>query len=302
MNFSFLYPYALVLLLLLPCFVWCQQKVKRVYFPKEEWLPKQSILWDNLLLWTMIIYSLLVVALAMPFSYASEASSQKKGRDLVLVLDTSGSMAERGFNEQDKMQSKYEISVALAKDFINKRYDDNVGLVVFGSFAFTASPLTYDLKALNEMFELMSDVGIAGTSTAIGDALKQGVLTLQSGEAKSKVLVLLTDGIHNAGKTSPREAVGLATQREIKIYTIGIGKKENYDVSMLNDIAKDSGGKSFFCQNADELKSVYQSIAKLEPSPIRSQSYLNKKELFIYPLGLALLMLFLLLLKDEELL
>ena len=300
MNFSFLYPYALLLLVLLPCFVWCRQKVKRVYFPKEEWLPKSGLAWDNLLLWTMLIYMLLVFALAMPFSYATQASSQKKGRDLVLVLDTSGSMAERGFNSEDKKQSKYDISVALAKDFIEKRYDDNVGLVVFGSFAFTASPLTYDLKALNEMFEIMSDVGIAGTSTAIGDALKQGVNTLKSGEAKSKVLVLLTDGIHNAGKTSPREAVALAKKREIKIYTIGIGKKENYDVSMLNDIAKDSGGKSFFCQNAGELKSVYKSIAKLEPSPIRSQEYLNKKQLFFYPLVLAVLMLSFLLLKDEE--
>ncbi|HHS92167.1 MAG TPA: VWA domain-containing protein, partial [Campylobacterales bacterium] len=210
MNFTLLYPYALLLLLLLPCFWWCQQKVKMLYFPKEEWLPKRSFIWDNQLLYTMLIYVLLVFALSAPFSYASEASSAKKGRDLVLILDTSGSMAQRGFNEKEKTQSKYDISVALAKDFIEKRHDDNVGLVVFGSFAFIASPLTYDLKALNEMFELMSDVGIAGTSTAIGDALMQGLATLKSGEAKSKVLILLTDGVHNAGKTSPREAVTLA--------------------------------------------------------------------------------------------
>ncbi len=300
MNFAFLYPYALLLLVFLPCFVWCKQKVKRVYFPKEEWLPKQNFVWDNLLLWTMLIYALMVFALASPFTYASEASSQKKGRDLVLVLDTSGSMAERGFNEQEKTQSKYDISVTLAKAFIANRHDDNVGLVVFGSFAFTASPLTYDLKALNEMFELMSDVGIAGTSTAIGDALKQGLQTLQSGKAKSKVLVLLTDGIHNAGKTSPREAVRLAVKQGVKVYTIGIGKKENYDASMLHDIAKDSRGKSFFCQNADELEKVYENIAKLEPSPIRSEQYLKKEELFVYPLALAILILLFLLFRDEE--
>ena len=250
----------------------------------------------------MLIYTLLVFVLSAPFTYASEASSQKKGRDLVLVLDTSGSMAERGFNEQDKTQTKYDISVALAKDFIEKRHDDNVGLVVFGSFAFTASPLTYDLKALNEMFELMSDIGIAGTSTAIGDALNQGLKTLKSGEAKSKVLILLTDGVHNAGKTSPKEAVNLAVKQGVKIYTIGIGKKENYDASMLHDIAKDSAGKSFFCQNADELEQVYKSIAKLESSPICSEQYLNKEELFIYPLALALLVLTFVLFRDEELL
>jgi Ca-activated chloride channel family protein len=271
-----------------------------VYFPKEEWLPKQSFSWENLLLWVMLIYTFLVLALASPFTYSSEASSQKKGRDLVLVLDTSGSMGERGFNEQDKTQSKYDISVALAKAFIENRHDDNVGLVVFGSFAFTASPLTYDLEALNEMFELMSDVGIAGTSTAIGDALNQGLQTLKSGKAKSKVLILLTDGIHNAGKTSPREAVNLALKKGVKVYTIGIGKKENYDASMLQDIAKDSGGKSFFAQNANELEKVYKSIAKLEPSPIRSEQYLNKEELFVYPLSLAILALAFLLFRAEE--
>lgn len=299
MNFSFLYPYVLFLLLLLPCFVWCQEKLKRVYFPKEEWLPKQHFVWDNLLLWIMLIYILLLFALAMPYAYTAKVSSQKKGRDLVLVLDTSGSMGERGFNKKDTTQSKYEISVSLAKAFIEKRYDDNVGLVVFGSFAFTASPLTYDLKALNEMFELMSDVGIAGTSTAIGDALMQGIYTLKSGKANSKVLILLTDGIHNTGKASPREAVSLAKEKGIKIYTIGIGKKENYDVALLSQIAKDSTAKSFFCQNAEELQTVYGEIEKLEPSPIRSEHYLNKKLLFIYPLVLALLLLGLLLWRDE---
>ncbi|CAA6814437.1 MAG: BatA (Bacteroides aerotolerance operon) [uncultured Sulfurovum sp.] len=300
MNFTFLYPYAFTLLLLLPCFWWCKQKVKSIYFPKEEWLPKQSFSWDNQFFYTVLIYTLLVFALAAPFTYTSEANSAKKGRDLVLLLDTSGSMAERGFNEQDRTQTKYDISVALAKDFIEKRYDNNVGLVVFGSFAFSASPLTYDLKALNEMFDLMSDVGIAGTSTAIGDALVQGLATLKSGKAKSKVLILLTDGVHNAGKSSPRQAVTLAQEKGVKVYTIGIGKKADYDVTLLNDIAKDSGGKSFFCQNADELEDVYKSIAQLEPSPIRSEQYLNKEELAVYPLLLALGLFGFLIYRDEE--
>lgn len=101
MHFSFFYPYAFLLLALLPCFVWCRQKAKVVYFPKEEWLPKQSFAWDNVLLWIISIYMLLVFAIAAPFTYTTENASQKKGRDLVLVLDTSGSMAERGFNKKD---------------------------------------------------------------------------------------------------------------------------------------------------------------------------------------------------------
>lgn len=300
MNFAFFYPYTLLLLLLIPCFIWCRQKAKIVYFPKEEWLPKGHFIWDNLLLWVIAIYTLMVIALASPFSYIAKENAGKKGRDLVLILDTSGSMAERGFNEQDTTQSKYDISVNLAKDFIHKRHDDNVGLVVFGSFAFLASPLTYDLKALAEMFDLMSDVGIAGTSTAIGDAITQGLKGLESGDAKSKVLILLTDGVHNAGKTSPREAVNLAQTKGVKIYTIGIGKKENYDPTILTQIAKETGGKSFFAQNAEALEEVYEEIAKLEPSPIRSEHYLNKEELAIYPLALALLLLGVLIWREER--
>jgi len=300
LNIAFLYPQLLLLLLLLPCFVWCRQKVKEVYFSKPEWLPKSSFAWDNLLLWTMLIYTLMVLSLAMPFAYSTTVNHAKKGRDLVLLLDTSGSMAERGFNGSDTSQSKYDISVTLAKDFIKNRHDDNVGLVVFGSFAFTASPLTYDLTALNEMFDLMSDVGIAGTSTAIGDALVQGLRTLESGEAKSKVLILLTDGLHNAGKHSPRQAVSMIKEKGVKVYTIGIGKKQEYDVALLTNIASDTGGKSFFCKNSEELKKVYESISKLEPSPIRSEQYLNQEQLFVYPLSVAMLLLLLLLLRQEE--
>ena len=300
MHVSFLYPYALLLLLLLPCFVWCRKKAQILYFPKEEWLPKQSFAWDNLLLWTMAIYALMVIALASPFYYSTKSSSHKKGRDLVLILDTSGSMAERGFNKDNPSLSKYDTSVTLAKAFIKNRHDDNVGLVVFGTFAFTASPLTYDLKALLEMFDLMSSVGIAGTSTAIGDALVEGVNSLNVGKAKSKVLILLTDGVHNAGKHSPRQAVTLAQEQGVKIYTIGIGKKGDYDIPLLKSIAKDSEAKSFFCQNSDELEEVYREISKLEPSPIRSEEYLNQVSLFVYPLALAMGLLFLLLLRYEE--
>lgn len=299
-QFSFLYPSALLLLLLLPCFIWCKLKAKILYFSKPEWLPKQTFAWDNRTLWLMVIYSLMVVSLANPYRYDAQLASQKKGRDLVLVMDTSGSMAERGFNRENKSQSKYDISVVLVKDFIAKRHDDNVGLVVFGTYAFSASPLTYDLKALAEMFELMSDVGIAGTSTAIGDALMQGIRTLEAGEAKSKVLILLTDGQHNAGKNSPHQAVEMAVQKGVKIYTIGIGKKGDYDEKLLSTIAKETGAKSFVATSSKELKKVYKSIEELEPSPIRSEQYLNKESLLIYPLLFALLGLFIVLLRNEE--
>jgi Ca-activated chloride channel family protein len=248
----------------------------------------------------MSIYTLLVLSLTQPFSYKNRASNHKKGRDLVIIMDTSGSMANRGFSKENLELSKYDVCVAIAKDFIKKRFNDNIGLVVFGSFAFSASPLTYDLKALGEMFDLMSSIGIAGDSTAIGDALIQGIETLKSGNAKSKVLILLTDGKHNIGNFSPKEGVELAKKKGIKIYTIGIGKRGDYDKKLLTKIAKETNAKSFFASNSSELKEVYNSINKLEPSPIPSGGYIDKEKLFWYPLFIATILFLILLLRQER--
>ena len=295
MNFSLEYPYTLLLLLLIPCFIWCRLKSNILYFSKPEWLPNRVSIWESSLLLIISISTLLIISLSSPYSYDNSTSSKKRGRDLVLALDTSGSMGERGFDRERRELNRYDISVALAKDFIKNRDNDNIGLVIFGSFAFTASPLTYDLKSLIEIFDLTSNIGIAGTNTAIGDAIMQGVTTLSKGIAKSKVLILLTDGKHNSGEVSPREAVREAIG--VKIYTIGIG--DDYDRELLSKIAKESGGRAFFAKDSSELKEIYKSIDRLEPSPIRDREYLNRRELFIYPLILATLLLALLIYKED---
>ena len=105
------------------------------------------------------------------------------------------------------------------------------------------------------------------------------------------MIILLTDGYHNAGKTSPREAVKEAQKQKIKIYTIGIGKAHDYDSVLLKTIAKESGGKHFNAVSSEELKRVYSEIGKLEPSPIRSENFLNRRLLSGYPLGLAFALL-----------
>ena len=296
-SFSFTYPYALFLLLLIPCLIWCRVKSRELYFPKPEWLPNSVPIWERRILWIVTIFTLLVLAVANPYSYSSKMRNQRKGRDLVLALDTSGSMGERGFSREQPEATRYSIVIKLAKGFIRGRHDDNIGLVVFGTFAFTASPLTYDLKGLSEMFDMATGVGIAGTSTAIGDALFQAISTLKVGQAKSKVILLLTDGKHNAGEHSPREVVEVAKSKGIKIYTIGVGA--DYDKELLQTIAQATGGRSFSASNGKELKGIYESIEKLEPSPIRSNPHLNRTELAIYPLILALLLLGTLLYLDE---
>ena len=290
MHFTFGSFYFLLLLLLIPCFIWCKQYTKAYYFPKLSWVNRQNPFssWEPWI--KIIIFTLMVIALAKPFVYDASSNQHKKGRDLVLALDASGSMAQSGYDAKNRMKNKFETNLALAADFIKKRHDDNMGVVIFGTFAYTASPLTYDLDSLTHLLS-MTNVGIAGESTAIGDAMMQGIRTLSFGEAKNKAIILLTDGYHNAGQTSPKEAVQKAKEQGIKIYTIGIGKKSDYDVALLQTIAKESGAKSYSATSAEALESIYKEINQLEPSAIRSENYLNQRLLILVPLGIAALLL-----------
>ena len=290
MHFTLGAPYFLLLLLLLPCFFWCKPDAKRYYFPKLEWIGQRHPLWRPDLWLKVVIYTLMVIALARPLLYEGATSEHRKGRDLILALDASGSMGESGFDPKNRYRTKYESTLALTKAFIDKRFDDNMGIVIFGTFAYTASPLTYDLSALSQLLE-MTDVGIAGESTAIGDAIIQSLRTLKFGHAKQKAIILITDGYHNAGSISPKAAVAKAKAAGVKIYTIGIGKAGDYDAALLQKIAKETGGRSFGATDAEALQAVYAEIDKLEPSPIRSEGYLNQKLLIYYPLGAALLLL-----------
>jgi len=292
MYFNFGSPYFLLLLLFLPCFLWCTPSHNSYYFPKLSWISKESPLL-TLEPWLKIfLYTLMVIALAKPFLYDTAANQHKKGRDLVLAIDASGSMAQSGFDKKDRFKNKYETTLELSQAFIKNRFDDNMGVVVFGTFAYTASPLTYDLQALNFLLQ-MTTVGLAGESTAIGDALMQAIRTLSFGKAKNKAIILLTDGYHNAGKTSPKASVKKAIDLGIKVYTIGIGKKSTYDHALLQTIAKESGGKSYAASTAEDLEKIYKEINTLEPSPIRGENYLNQKLLILLPLGLVFILLFL---------
>lgn len=292
MYFTFGSPYFLILLLLLPCFLWCKQYSKIYYFPKLGWIKRESPLlsWEPWL--KMALFTLMVLALAKPFIYDAASDQHKKGRNLILALDASGSMGQSGFNTKDRFKNKFETVTTLSKAFIQKRFDDNMGVVLFGTFAYTASPLTYDLESLSYLLE-MTNVGLAGESTAIGDAIMQSIHSLSFGEAQNKAIILLTDGYHNAGKHSPKEAVAKAKALGIKIYTIGIGKQSDYDAALLETIAKESGGKSYAASSAEALSKVYKEINALEPSPIRGENYLNQKLLILVPLGVVFILLLL---------
>lgn len=290
MNFNFGSFYLLFLLLLAPCFFWCKQHSSLYYFPKLGWIQKEHALYSLEPWLKIVLFSLMVFALAKPFVYDMNNAHHKKGRDLILALDASGSMGQSGFNSKDKFKTKFETNIELATAFIKNRHNDNMGIVLFGTFAYSASPLTYDLESLAFLLGT-TNVGIAGESTAIGDAIMQSIRSLRFGEAKSKVIILLTDGYHNAGTVSPKAAVSKAKQQGIKIYTIGIGKQSDYDMALLQTIAKETGAKSYAASSKEALQAVYTDIQTLEPSPIRSENYVNQKLLILFPLGIVFILL-----------
>ncbi len=246
-----------------------------------------------------LIFTLLVTALAAPISYDQEESSKRKGRDLVFALDTSGSMAESGFDKEAPQKQKFTALKELLKAFVTHRYDDNVGVSIFGTFSYGAIPLSYDMKSVTFLLNFF-DVGIAGDSTAIGEGLESALKILKHGEAKEKVIILITDGYQNSGTVSVKEAVQHAKKMGVKIYPIGLGKTGDFDANLLKLIAKETHAKMFKAKSSEDLVAVYTQLDALEPSAIRSRHYLNKKELYPFPLALAALLLAYLLLRQKE--
>lgn len=280
MHLTFLHPLFFLLAPLALCFIWCAKEQFALYFAKSHLLPRSIVPKHLLPLFTALLF---VIALAGPIAYEHLAQNAKKGRDLVVALDASGSMS----GEFGK-STKFATLIELVRAFLHKRHDDNVGVVVFGSFAYAASPITYDIDALDFILRYL-DVSIAGNNTAIGDAVATGVAMLQKAQANEKVLVLFSDGHHNSGSVSPKEAVERAKRAGVRIYTVGIG--EDFDAKLMRRIAAETGGKSFQARNPEDLQEVLSAIDRLEPSPLRSGTYLGTRPLFVLLLVLLAVLL-----------
>jgi Ca-activated chloride channel family protein len=249
----------------------------------------------------ILIFIFLVTALASPILIDKTNPLNRHGKDIVLAIDASGSMNSSGFSSDDeeelKGKSRFEITKYIAKDFIQNRESDNVGVVLFGDFAFIASPITYEKNIVIDMLELLTQ-GMAGQNTAIGEAISISVRAFKHSKAKSKVIILLSDGEHNSGSISPKEAVRVANKQGIKIYTIAIGKKGEADSALLMKIAQTSGAHFYYAANAKELKQVYENIDELESSKIKSREYLLKD--YFYEIFLLLAITLLLYLMYRE--
>jgi len=284
-----------VIFFFIACETLCKMKLPSLYFPHVAQFMKKGVSSSKLLFllkWLAIV--MMIFALMSPVKDEPYELKPKKGHEIALIVDSSQSMQARGFDRNNPNASRFDVVKEIVKDFIKKRKDDNMGLVVFGSYSFIASPLTYDENILSGIVSQLQ-IGMAGKYTALYEALAQGVNLLKMNKSKSKIAILLTDGFSTVGKDKiPLDvALDMAKKEGVKVYPIGIGNAGEYNRAVLLKIAKETGGVAFGASNGDELESVYAKINELEKVDIKNETYTYLKYYYVYPLFLALLSLML---------
>jgi len=292
-QFSFEYPYLLgIILLFLLCARYCRERSRAIYFPHIERLLLQGgAKKSSLLLWLKWIGIVgAVVALASPVLTKEYQNSHKEGRDIVLILDASDSMRQRGFDPNDIRKNKFDVVKEVVNDFIDKRPDDRIGVVTFADVAFIASPLTFEKKFLKDIVAYQQ-LGIAGKRTAINDALVQTYGMLSKSKAKSKIAILLTDGRDNMSKVAFEDIKNIVAKSDVKLYTIGIGSPRDYNGRYLQALADAGKGRAYGAHNSEMLTEIYQEIDKLEASKLNDKKVVQHTYLYIYPLFVAILAL-----------
>ena len=262
-----------------------------------------------------VIWLLLISAAARPQWVGEAVRLPEKSRDILMVVDISTSMLEPDFSLNGHRIDRLSAVKKTASEFMRKRTDNRIGLVLFGSRAYLQAPVTYDKKSVEEIL-WNADAGMAGNSTSIGDALGLSLKSLRDGNTPGqKIIILLTDGENNSGALSLAQAVKLAKDEAVKIYTIGVGSDNAFinsffginlqrtsglDEKSLQDIAHQTEGTYFRAKDTDSLEKIYAQIDKLEAVDHDAPYIRETKELFYWPLGAALLLATVLLLYSRR--
>lgn len=302
-SLSLAYPTLLLMILLLIPLVWqgVKGRTVRVRFSSLKPLTRVgagSARLTRHLFWVLrvALLLLLIIAAARPQWGKSERERTSEGLDMVLVVDTSGSMRALDLTLNGNRYDRLTVVKNVLLDFIKKRPSDRIGMVVFGTEAFTQAPLTLDHEVLVEFLGKL-EIEMAGPQTAIGDGLATAVKRLQEVEAKSKVVILLTDGENSAGAVDPLEAARAASTLGIKVYTIGVGKngqapmpvqgffgmttqmvQVSIDEALLQEMASLTGGRAFLARNTEELQEIYATIDELEKTEVEILEYVDYEE------------------------
>lgn len=253
----------------------------------------------------LLIWVLLLTALARPVWIGEPIRLPAVGRDLMLAVDISGSMDTADMELNNKAVNRLDVVKHVLNDFISRREGDRLGLILFGSNAYLQTPLTFDRETVRT-FMNESALGLAGKMTAIGEAIALAAKRMREHPSDSQVLVLLTDGENTAGSIEPIRAAELAAELGIRIYTIGLGAdsmkvpsffgsrtinpSRELDEQGLTEIANLTNGRFFRARNTEELSQIYSLIDELEPSIREDKIYRPESSLFHWPLLIALLL------------
>jgi len=243
-----------------------------------------------------LCWALVVLALSRPQFIEPPIQKIEPGRDLMLALDISQSMETPDFKTPEgKRMRRVDAVKQVVVDFIRRRAHDQIGLIVFGQAAYPVSPFTLDHDAALKMLSEI-DAGMAGPQTMIGDAIGLAIKQFNSSEAKQRVLILLTDGNDTGSRMPPRRAAEIAKENKITIHVVGLGDphatgEDKVDYAALNQIANATGGQVFHGENRTELEKAYDVLDKITPQNFKTLSYQPRRELYMYPLGAALLLL-----------
>lgn len=304
----FAHPWLLLLLLLLPLAAWL--KGRRGLPPAFVYSSvklvaglsgaKRSRAGAILAALRWLALAVLMVGLAQPRLTQSTTEVKASGVDIVVALDMSGSMISEDFVVKGQRVNRFDMARSVLSGFIDKRPNDRIGLVVFATKAYVATPLTLDHDFLHENLDRLQIGTINDNATAIGDGLATAVNQLRNLKAKSKIVILMTDGQNNSGELAPLVAANAAAAVGVKVYTVGIGMRGqapmpttdmfgrkvyqwvpvDIDENTLQQIAEKTGGKYYRADNAEKFRQIYAEIDKLEKTEATINKYTQFTELF----------------------
>ena len=314
-NLTFQHPLFLLGLLVLPLLAYLEWRTYKKRNTGFQFSDIRLLKSQGMSIWTKLTrlphllrytaLALCIIALARPQDKNTVNEQFAEGVDILLVLDTSTSM-----KAQDFKPNRFIAAKDVAREFIENRVSDRVGLIVFAAQAFTQVPLTLDYEFLQRLMDDVN-VGIIEDGTAIGSAIATAVNRLKDSAAKSKVVILLTDGQNNRGEIDPSTAADVAASMNVRVYTIGVGAKGTapyvrddpflgrrtqqipveIDEDMLQSVAEKTGGQYFRATNKIALRSIYEEIGELEKTKVEERIYTDYKELFHFFLWPALLLI-----------
>jgi Ca-activated chloride channel family protein len=317
---TFAHPWLLLTLLVLPVVAWLRsrQTVQSAFVYSSVQLVKGITSLHHtsrgkiLTRMRYLALALMIVALARPQLPQGDSKIRASGIDIVVALDLSGSMAAEDFTLHGRDVNRLTIEKSVLEEFVDKRPNDRIGLVAFAGQAYIAAPLTLDHNFLLQNLQRL-DLHTIPDGTAIGSGLSAALNRLREIKSKSKIVILMTDGVNNAGKVMPLTAAEAAQTLGIKVYTIGVGtrgiakipgrdafgniryfqQKVDIDEETLTEMAKRTGGKYYRADNTDTLRKIYGEIDKFERTEVDMKKFQQFKELFKWFVvsGLSLFML-----------